>query len=110
MLPENAINDLAVMHNQLGNTYGNLADFDRALRHWREAIRYKEMSGDEYEADMIRHNVGMSFMLAGRGAEALEYARAALRNFETFGDRAAANIKKAQELIEWIESQYAEGD
>lgn len=110
MLPENAINDLAVMHNQLGNTYGNLADFDRALRHWREAIRYKEMSGDEYEAAMIRHNVGMSFMLAGRGAEALEYARAALRNFETFGDRAAANIKKAQELIEWIESQYAEGD
>jgi hypothetical protein len=36
-------------------------------------------------------------------AEALEYAHAALRNFQTYGEGAAAEVQKTQELIAWIE-------
>jgi hypothetical protein len=43
----------------------------------------------------------------GRLAEALLYARAALSNYESFGDRAADKISRAQGLIAMIEVDVA---
>ncbi len=40
-----------------------------------------------------------ALMNAGRLEDALLYAQAALRNFETFDDRAAEEIQKTQGLI-----------
>jgi tetratricopeptide (TPR) repeat protein len=103
LLPPNAVNDLAVTHNQLGAIYGDAGDLDRALSHYREAIRYFEGAGDLYQAAATRFNVAIDLANAGRRADALLYAQAALRNFATYGDRAAAEIAKTQGLIARIE-------
>jgi len=101
--PENAVNNLAVTHNQLGNIYDDAGDLDRALPHYRDAIRYAESGNNLYEAARTRLNVAVALMNAGRLSDAVEYARAALRNFETYGQAAAAEIQKTQQLLAKIE-------
>jgi tetratricopeptide (TPR) repeat protein len=101
--PPDALNDLATDHNQLGNIYFDAGDLDRALSRWRDSIRYEEMQGNLYGAAQTRYNVAIALARARRLADAGEYAFAALRNYETFGDRAAAEIQTTQELIAEIE-------
>ncbi len=103
LTPPNAVDDLAVTHNQLGNIYDDAGDLERALFHYREDIRYDEMAGNLYGAGQTRYNVAVTLKDAGRLEDALLYAQAALRNFETFGDRAAEEIQKTQRLIGRIE-------
>ena len=103
MSPSNAIDQLAVKHNQLGLIYNDAGDLDRALPHYREAIRYHEGAGNLYAAAQTRFNVAVALAQAGRLADAREYACAALRNYQTYGDRAAAEIQETQELIADIE-------
>ncbi len=62
LLPPNAVNDLAVAHNQLGNIYNSAGDLDRALPHYREAIRYTEATGNLYQAGQIRFNVALALV------------------------------------------------
>ena len=107
LIPPNAVDDLAVAHNQLGNIYKDAGDLDRALPHYREAIRYFEAAGNLYHAAVARFNVALALRDAGRLADAREYALAALRNFQTYGDRAAAEIQKTQRLIDWIEQKMS---
>ncbi len=57
LLPENAVDDLAVLHNMLGSIYGDVGDLDRALTHYRESIRYKEAADNTYGAGITRFNV-----------------------------------------------------
>jgi len=102
-LPSNAVVSLAVTHNQLGIIYGTAGDLDAALPHFREAIRYKEAAGDVYSAGQTRYNVAVGLAGARRFADALEYARAALRDYQTFGGRAAEDIRGTRELIAKIE-------
>jgi tetratricopeptide (TPR) repeat protein len=103
LMPPNAIGDLAVIHNQLGLTLANAGRLDEALRHYRETIRYDEMQGHLYGAAQTQGNVAQALAKAGRLADAKDYALAALRNFETYGDRAAQEIQKTLQLIAWIE-------
>jgi tetratricopeptide (TPR) repeat protein len=105
LLPPDAVDDLAVTHNQLGLIYDNAGDLDRALPHWREAIRYFEAAGALYNAAKARFNVAVALAQVGRLADAREYAHAALRNFQTYGDRAAADIQDTQGLIAMIERE-----
>jgi len=109
LLPSNAVDDLAVAHNQLGNIYGDAGDFDRALSHWRESIRYKEAACNIYGAATTRRNVAIGLANAGRFSDAREYAYAALRNFETYGDRAAQEIQETRGLIEEIGQRMKSG-
>jgi len=109
LLPPNAVNDLAVAHNQLGNIYRDAGDLDRALSHYREAIRYNEGAGNLYEAARTRFNVAIALANAGRLADALLYAQAALRNFATYGERAAAEVQEMQGAIELIERAMGGG-
>jgi tetratricopeptide (TPR) repeat protein len=104
LLPPNAVGDLGVVHNQLGNCYSEGGDIDRALNHLRESIRYKEMQGDLYNAANTRFNVAITLAQAGRLADAREYALAAQRNFETYGPRAATEIEQTRELVGQIEA------
>ncbi|MCP4423581.1 MAG: tetratricopeptide repeat protein, partial [Chloroflexi bacterium] len=103
--PPNAVDDLAVTHNQLGNIYDDAGDLERALFHYQEAIRYVETAGNLFQAGQFRYNVALTLQAAGRLEDALLYAQAALRNFETFGDRAAEDIEDTQGLIDEIEEQ-----
>jgi tetratricopeptide (TPR) repeat protein len=103
MTPSNAVNDLAVIHNQLGGIYYDAGDLDRALSHSRDSIRYKEMAGNLYSAAGTRYNVALILKQSGRFDDALDYANAALRNFETYGEGAAEMIQKTRNLIAQIE-------
>ncbi|MCI0698890.1 CHAT domain-containing protein [candidate division KSB1 bacterium] len=103
MFPVNAVDGLAVTHNQLGGIYYETGDLDRALLHCREAIRYAESGNNLYEAARTRRNVALTLMQAGRLVDAREYALAALHNYETYGDRAAEEIQRTQGLIAEIE-------
>lgn len=103
LLPENAVNDLAVVHNQLGAIYGDIGDFDRALSHYRDAIRYTEATGNQFQAGQIRCNVAIALLRAGRLSDARQYALAALRDFQSFGDRAEDRIAKTERLLAHIE-------
>ena len=107
MFPSNAVDRLAVAHNQLGIIYAEAGDFDRALPHWRECIRYDEAAGNLYGAAQTRYNVARALAQADRLADAREYAYAALRNYQTYGDRAAADIQETQGLIDWIEQRMS---
>jgi tetratricopeptide (TPR) repeat protein len=103
MFPKNAVADLAVAHNQLGGIYYAAGQMDRALYHYNQCIQYDESMGDVYGAGQTRCNVVFALWQAGRFQDALSYARAALRNFETYGNRAAEMIQKTKELIAEIE-------
>jgi hypothetical protein len=69
------------------------------VQHSRESIQQFEQAGDLFHAAQARFNVALAFSAAGRRADALEYAEAALRGFESYGERAAAEIEKARGLI-----------
>ena len=108
LLPPDAVNDLAVAHNQLGLIYRDAGDLARSLRHYRESIRYDEQAGNVYGAAQDRYNVALVFMDARRWQDALDYARAALRGFQTFGARAAQGIQDTRRLIAHIEQARQE--
>jgi len=103
LAPPDALDDLATDHSALGTVYGDAGNLERALTHYRKAIRYFEAAGNQYRAAQTRFNVAADLAATGRFADALEYAKAALRNYETFGERAAENIQKTRELIADIE-------
>jgi tetratricopeptide (TPR) repeat protein len=99
LLPEDAVNELAVIHNQLGAIYGDAGDLDRSVQHFREAIHYDEMQGELHGAAQTRFNVAISLARAGRRGDALEYAEAALLGFESYGERAGEMIERTRGLI-----------
>ncbi len=103
LTPPDAVDDLAVTHNQLGLIYIHVGDLERALHHFNEDIRYDEMAGNLYGAGQTRCNVAATLAMQGRFDEALLYARAALRNFESYVGRAAEDEQKTRELIQAIE-------
>ncbi|HKZ84207.1 MAG TPA: tetratricopeptide repeat protein, partial [Anaerolineae bacterium] len=105
LLPPNAVDELAVVRHQLGTIYDDAGDLDRALTHYREAIRYEELQGNLYGAAQTRGNVAIALAQVGRLADAREYAYAALRNYETYGGGAADKIQETRGLIEEIERQ-----
>lgn len=109
LLPDNAVNDLAVAHNQLGMIFKNVGDIDRALPHYRDAIRYAEAAGNPYEAGKYRFNVALALLQSGRLSDAREYARAALRDYQSYGDRAATElVAQTEQLLCHIEQRIEE--
>jgi tetratricopeptide (TPR) repeat protein len=108
MFPPDAVNELAMAHNQLGLIYNYAGQIEQAVAHWREAIRYHEQAGNLYGAAQTRYNVAISYAQAGHFEDAQLFARAALANFEQFGPAAADQVERAQGLVAQIE-QAARG-
>jgi tetratricopeptide (TPR) repeat protein len=102
LLPPDAVSDLAVAHGQLGVLYAD-THLDRALRHYRESIRYYELAADLFRAGRTRYNVALALRDAGRFEDALQYAQAALRNFEPYGEGAREVLQRTYQLIAEIE-------
>ena len=103
LLPPTAAHDLAVVHHQLGAVYVDAGDLDRALPHFREAVRAFESAGAPYNAATARRSVAVALTRARRFSDALEYARAALHNYEAYGDRAQKELQEMYQLIARIE-------
>jgi len=105
LLPMDAVNELAVAHNALGAIYDQTKYVDRTVEHYRKAIQRFEQAGDFFHAAITRYNVAVAFTRANRQTDALEYAKAALRGFESYGERAAEMIERTRRLIAKIRSQ-----
>jgi tetratricopeptide (TPR) repeat protein len=103
LTPENAIDHLAAMHHQLGNIYDAAGDLDEAMAHYRQSISYSESAGDLYGAAQTQRNVALALVQRGRFPDAKEYALAALRNYQTYGEGAKDDVLKTLELIAWID-------
>jgi len=108
LFPETASSERGITHNQLGNIYQDASDIDHALRHYQQAIRYAEAEGDIISAGQRRVNVAITLAKTDRLPDARAYAEAAISNFATFGDRAAAEIQHAQELLDAINQAIAD--
>ncbi len=60
------------------------------------------MEDNLYQAGAVRFNVAVTLQDANRLPDALEYARAALRNFQSYPQGAEADIQDTEGLIEKI--------
>jgi tetratricopeptide (TPR) repeat protein len=98
-LPPDTVTDRAVAHNELGLIYDNAGQADTALHHYQQSIKYKEEAGNRYGAGGTRYNIALMLQDAGRITDALAYAHAALRDFQTYGAGAADRIENTQSLI-----------
>lgn len=103
MFPAGAVEGLAITHNQLGLIYAYAGQIDLALRHYREAIRYKENMQDRFGAGQTRHNAALALARTGRFDDAHEWAQAALRDHQAAGN-ADQEVVETLRLLEWIES------
>ncbi len=103
--PSDDVNGLAVVHNQLGNIYDDAGDLERALVHYNQGIHFAEIGSNLYEAGRYRFNIAITLANNGRLSDALLYARAALRNFESYEGRAKDMEDQTKEVIEWIEGE-----
>ena len=102
MTPPDAVGQLAVAHNQMGVIYFEAGDLDRALHHYREAIRLQEVQGNLHGTAETRYNVALALVHAGRLPDARQYAQAALSDFQTYGAGAAQDVQDALDLISQI--------
>ena len=107
LLSTDDVRTLAVVHNQLGNISADAGDTDRALQHYRQSIQYEEQQDNRYGAGHSRLNAAIGLGNAGRTREALLYARAALRDFETTGPGAASDTEQARQVIAQLEQERA---
>jgi tetratricopeptide (TPR) repeat protein len=88
-----------VGHHQLGGISADEGYLDSSVQHYRRAIQLNEQAGDLYNGAKSRFNVAIVLLNADHRADALEYAEAALRGFESYGERAAEVIEKTRGLI-----------
>lgn len=103
LFPADDVEDLAVIHHQMGLIYRQAGDTRQALHHYQQSIRYDEARGDTYGAGQTRHNIALLLGADGRPGDALHYARAALQDFERTGPGAARDAISTRELITQLE-------
>ena len=116
--PASAINDLGPIHNQLGTFYRDVGQMERARQHYEKAAQYFEQSDNCYHAGIVRCNVAVMYAQAAGREEsparkrdtllrAQAYAQAALRDFQHYEGRAAADEAEAQQLLDEIAQALA---
>ena len=99
LIPASDAENLAGIHNELGNIYDAAGDTRQALHHYQQAIAHHEARGNTYGAGQTRYNIALLLERAGRPGDALHYARAALHDFERTGPGATHDAANARELI-----------
>ena len=100
--------NLASHNLQYGHASYSMGDIERALPHYREAIRYDQLQGNTFGAAKTRFNLAIALRDVGRLGEARRYAVAAfgeLRKLtapmsEDLLDRARRLVLNLEELIE----------
>jgi tetratricopeptide (TPR) repeat protein len=107
LTPSDAVQDLAVSHNQLGATYQRAGQIDNAMRHYRDAVRYHEIDGNRYRAAQVRNNVAILLLEHGRPDHAQVWAQAALTDYKAVGTGAADRMANIEQLLATIEQVLA---
>ena len=103
LIPTGDAENLAGVHNQLGNIYLQAGDTRQALHHYQQSIAHQEARGNTYGAGLTRYNIAVLLQRAGRPGDALHYARAALHDFERTGPGATQRAATARELVARLE-------
>jgi len=103
LVPPELVADLAVFHNQLGLIYRRGGMPDAARDHYQRSIRSEMAQANRFGAGQTRFNIALMLAGADRRAEALLFARAALTDFEHYGERAASDATDARALIALLE-------
>jgi tetratricopeptide (TPR) repeat protein len=96
---------LAQHHEELGHISQAVGDFERAFPHYREAIRYHDLSEDPRSAGHTRFNLAIDLRNANRLAEARKYALAARESLERSGSSEHDIMRRIQMLLENIEQK-----
>jgi len=113
LCPPEALNDLSPIHGQLGNLYQEVSQIEPAREHYEKAVQYFEQTDDRYNAGNVRKNMALMYIdFSKREAatahqrdllvRAEAYAQAALRDYQYYQGRAAAEGAKTQSLLDDI--------
>jgi tetratricopeptide (TPR) repeat protein len=97
LFPPDAASGLATAHGALGYIYGVSGDTDQALAHYEQSIEQEERQGNRYGSGQARYQAAITLHGSGRGAEALQYAGAALEDHRAFG--AGLEASQVKDLI-----------
>ncbi len=102
LIPEDADADRAVVHNAVGVLLAAVGDVEPAADHYLAALRHEVTAGNLEGMARTRSNLANLYRRVGRTADALDYARAALADWQRFGERAAREVAELQGLIALI--------
>ena len=103
----------------MGSLYREVGDLDRAREHYEKAVQYHEQSGNRYNSGSTRENMAIMYAQAAGREEtpvrqreillrAQAYAQAALRDYQHYEGRAAADEARAQQVLDAIGQALAE--
>jgi tetratricopeptide (TPR) repeat protein len=102
-LPEEAIRDLASVHDVAGDLCRSARDVDQALSHYRQRIRISEELGQRYDAGVGRWKAASTLALARRFDDAALFAERAIQDFSQSGSQAMT--AQAKELLDRIRAE-----
>jgi nucleoside phosphorylase len=105
LFPPDDIDDLATTHDALGLVYNLAGIFEKTKEHAQIAINYAEKGENNFLAGRLRYKFAINLAEHALFSDALLYARAALRNFESYGGRAKDQEDRTKGLIEEIEKR-----
>jgi len=72
--------------SNVGNMYGELGDFARAVEVFERALTMAERSRSRYAQSLVQFNLGIAWSFSGRLAAAIELEQTVVREFEAQGD------------------------
>lgn len=78
----------AVVRNNIGKLYADMADWPRALEEYRQALPLFRQLGDRRREGLALYNIGASYTTSGDVARALEYLEQSLTIRRAIGDLA----------------------
>lgn len=118
LCPNDALSDLAPMHNQLASLYAELGQLESAREHFEKGTLYFERTRDRFNAGRTRFNMALMYAQATRNEDqpsnqrasllrARAYAEAALRDFQHYQGRAADLEVETQSLLDRINQALA---
>jgi tetratricopeptide (TPR) repeat protein len=119
LCPATALTDLGPGHNQLGVLSAEVGQTEAAREHFERDAQICEQTGDHYGAGRTRYNIALMYLQAAERESAAArrrdllhraqaYTQAALRDFQHYQGRAAADEADAQQLIARIAQALGE--
>lgn len=90
---------LGPLYNNIGWTYHDLGEYEKALRMFQKGLAWREAKGQESEARMARWAVGRALRSLGRVQEAYKMQQALLAEFQRVGEENGYVHEEAAECL-----------
>ncbi|SMF96056.1 CHAT domain-containing protein [Methylomagnum ishizawai] len=116
LCPTDSVNNLGPIHNSLGILYGQLRRMEACREHLEQAVQFHVQVNEHYSAGQTRRNMAFMYESAAKRdpihrhdllLRARSYAEAALRDFQRYQGRAAADETQTQRFIADIDQALA---